>query len=64
MPSPCYSITMADELNALKYPKLTNLNWKPWSALVRCHLESKELLDMIEIKPEGDQMKAWKKKDA
>ncbi len=55
---------MADESNALKCPKLTNLNWKPWSALVWCHLESKELLDTIEIKPEGDQTKAWKKRDA
>ncbi len=48
---------MADESNALKCPKLTNLNWKPWSALVQYHLESKELLDMIETKLERDQMK-------
>ncbi len=49
---------MADKSNTLKYSKLSNLNWKPWSTLVQCYLESKELLDMIETKLERDQMKA------
>jgi hypothetical protein len=49
----------------LKCPKLTNTNWKPWSALVLCHLEAKDILDAIkEALPEGDIPKAKAKKDA
>jgi hypothetical protein len=33
--------------NRFRCPKLTNENWKAWSALVRTHLESKDLLDTI-----------------
>jgi hypothetical protein len=49
----------------LKCPKLNDTNWKPWSALVYCHLESKELLDAIQnTPPEGSLPKARAKKDA
>ena len=55
--------------DTLKCPKLTTTNWKPWSALVLCHLESKELLDTIQSKPDGTQTRssvgtAQLKKDA
>jgi hypothetical protein len=44
---------MSDDSNALKCPKLSDTNWKPWSALVQSHLESKDLLDTITTKATG-----------
>jgi hypothetical protein len=35
------------EADRFRCPKLTDDNWKPWSTLVRAHLESKDLLSTI-----------------
>ena len=51
------------EIDRFKCPKLTDDNWKPWSALVRTHLESKDLLAFI-TKPAADAPKLDPKKDA
>ena len=39
------------ESTHFRCPRLTDDNWKPWSALVRTYLESKDLLDCITVKP-------------
>jgi hypothetical protein len=43
------------ELDRFRCPKLTDENWKPWSALVKTHLESKDLLETIMVQPTGSQ---------
>jgi len=45
-------------------PKLTDDNWKPWSTLVKTHLESKDLLDFIINAPPADGTKPDAKKEA
>jgi hypothetical protein len=51
------------EADRFRYPKLTDENWKPWSALVKTYLESKDLLGTITAQPTTAK-KSDAKKDA